>query len=384
MGVEILWFMPIHPIGAVNRKGTLGSYYSITDYTEVNPEYGSKADFAALVEQVHALGMKIILDWVANHTAWDNVWTKTNPEFFIKDEHGQFKPPYDWEDVLQIDHSNAGEQQAMIDAMKYWVNDFDIDGFRADLAHLTPLAFWVNARTQLTALKENLIWLAETEEVQYHDAFDISFTWKWMHMSEEYCKGQRSKADLIKVLQQYSTDFAPTALRMYFTSNHDENSWCGTEFEKYTVWAKAFAVFSHTWCGLPLIYSGQELPVLRRLKFFDKDAIDWSGGAQLHEFYKRLLSLRKRQEAIAAGVQSFPALLHADDDDKVLAFSRSMNDSRILVFLNLDVQPCWYAFSAGHLFGSYRDIFSEEIVHIKPAGNIFVEAAGYRVLELLP
>jgi glycosidase len=149
MGVEVLWFMPIHPIGKINRKGTWGSYYSISDFREVNPEFGTAADFKKLVNLVHELGMKVIMDWVANHVAWDNVWMKEHPEYFVRDAAGNFKPPYDWTDVIQIDHSNAAEQDAMIDAMRFWISDFDIDGFRADLAHLTPITFWKKARTTL-------------------------------------------------------------------------------------------------------------------------------------------------------------------------------------------------------------------------------------------
>jgi alpha-amylase len=177
MGVEVLWFMPIHPIGKINRKGTLGSYYSIADFKAVNPEFGTADDFKNLVKLAQDMGMKVIMDWVANHAAWDNVWTKDHPEYFVQDEAGNFKPPYDWTDVIQIDHHNIAEQDAMIDAMQYWVTEFDIDGFRADLAHLTPLAFWHKARTAIEPLKANLLWLAESEEVNYHEVFDATFTW---------------------------------------------------------------------------------------------------------------------------------------------------------------------------------------------------------------
>lgn len=381
MGVEILWLMPIHPIGKLNRKGTLGSYYSITDYTDVNPEYGTLSDFHELVAQIHSLGMRVILDWVANHTAWDNVWTISHPEFYEKDAQGNFKPPYDWEDVLQIDHGSAGEQQAMIDAMKYWVTDFNIDGFRADLAHLTPLPFWINARTQLTPLKENLIWLAETEHINYHEAFDISFSWKWMHDTEDYCKGQKTINDLLATLRHYANDFPATALRMYFTSNHDENSWCGTEFEKYGIWAKNLAVFSHTWCGVSMLYTGQELPVTRRLKFFDKDTIDWSAGIQYHDFYKTLLQLRKSNSALQAGLNSFPVIIKADNEQKVLAFFRKSESACVIVLLNMDNQPLWYQFNARELHGTYKDVFSGESFQLTDEGTIFIDTASYRILE---
>ncbi|MEX0637001.1 MAG: alpha-amylase family glycosyl hydrolase, partial [Ferruginibacter sp.] len=259
--------------------------YSIKDFRDVNPEYGNKYDFKQLIERTHALGMKVILDWVANHAAWDNVWTIDHPDFFEQDETGRFKSPYDWEDVIQLNHQHPLQQQTMIDAMKYWIVDFDIDGFRADLAHLTPLPFWINARQQITSLKKDLIWLAETEDIPYHQAFDISFTWQWMHASEAYCKGQKSFRDLLQTLAHYKIDFPEKALRMYFTSNHDENSWNSTAYEKYGINVKALSVFNATWYGIPMIYSGEEAGLNKRLFFFDKDPINWEVNPSLHGFY---------------------------------------------------------------------------------------------------
>lgn len=380
MGVEILWFMPIHPIGIKNRKGTLGSYYSIKDFKDVNPEYGDKNDFKNLVNAAHAAGMKVILDWVANHAAWDNVWATSNPDFFEQDEAGNFKAPYDWEDVIQINHSNKAEQQAMIDAMKYWVSDFDIDGFRADLAHLTPLAFWIDARTQLSAVKDDLTWLAETEDIPYHQAFDISFTWKWMHASEAYCKGEQNLDSLLDVLRHYAEDFPKEALRMYFTSNHDENSWCGTEYEKYGKWAQVLAVFSCTWLGIPLIYTGQELPVERRLHFFDKDSIEWTEPPRLHNFYKVLLLLRKTNQALAAGQNAVPKYLHGTPANKVLAFERRYADSAVMVFLNMTDEEMKFTFYTEEQESLFTNVFTGEISTIKKESSISLPAAGYVVL----
>lgn len=380
MGVEILWFMPIHPIGSVNRKGSLGSYYSIKDFKDVNPEYGSKADFKNLVEAAHTAGMKVLLDWVANHAAWDNVWATSNPEFFVRDEAENFQAPYDWEDVIQIDHSNAGEQQAMINAMKYWVENFDIDGFRADLAHLTPLPFWINARTQLSAVKPDLTWLAETEDIPYHQAFDISFTWKWMHAAEAFCKGEKNLDGLLEVLHHYASDFPKEAMRMYFTSNHDENSWCGTEYEKYGIWTEALAVFSCTWHGIPLIYTGQELPVTRRLHFFDKDTIEWTEPTKFHQFYKTLLGLRKNNKAMAAGLQSYPQFIHGAPANKALAFVRKQEESAVMVFLNMTDQVLQFDFIANGMEGDYTDVFTSTAQHIQSTSSVTLQPAGYLVL----
>ncbi|RYY71472.1 MAG: hypothetical protein EOO13_03035 [Chitinophagaceae bacterium] len=381
MGVEILWFMPIHPIGKVRRKGTLGSYYSIADFREVNPEFGSKADFKLLVETAHQMGMKVIMDWVANHAAWDNVWTISNPDFFVKDDTGNFKPPYDWDDVIQIDHSNEKEQQAMIDAMLYWIGNFNIDGFRADLAHLTPLSFWINARVQASSLKDDLIWLAETEEIDYHQAFDISFSWQWMHGTEDYCKGQKDFSALIHILEHYKNDFPLDALRMWFTSNHDENSWNGTAFEKYGNYVKAFSVFNASFPGIPLIYSGEEAGLSKRLKFFDKDPIDWNDHAGWHDFYKKLLHLRKRNDAISAGSDSYPVFLEGFREKNMLAYYRIKGNSAVLVFINLSKEKQTLSFDTEGFSGNYIDIFSGERVWLHAAGTIALEPAGFLLLE---
>ena len=380
MGVDILWFMPIHPIGSRNRKGTLGSYYSISDFTDVNPEYGSKADFKNIVDQAHALGMKVILDWVANHAAWDNVWTVNHPDFFERDETGHFKAPYDWEDVIQFNHQNTEQQQCMIDAMKYWITDFDIDGFRADLAHLTPLPFWINARQQTSGIKKDLIWLAETEDIPYHDAFDISFTWQWMHASEAYCKGQKSFSDLLLTLHHYKNNFPENALRMYFTSNHDENSWTSTAYEKYGNNVKALSVFNATWYGIPMIYSGEEAGLNKRLFFFDKDFIDWTVDPSLHDFYKTLLHFRKGNPVIEAGFASFPTLLNNATAHNLLGYYRGINNHGLFVLINLSRQERHYIVDSEVADGQYLNVFNNNFQQLFSGDSLLLGAGEFLVL----
>lgn len=382
MGVEVLWLMPIHPIGEKNRKGTLGSYYSIKDFEAVNPEFGTADDFKKLIDDAHERGMKVIMDWVANHAAWDNVWTEDHPAYFERDAAGNFRAPYDWSDVIQIDHSCEEEQEAMIDAMKFWVTVFDIDGFRADLAHLTPLAFWKKARTAIEPLKKDLFWLAETEEINYHEVFDASFTWEWMHKTEDYCKGNTGLNGLKEVLHRYYGAFPASAYRMYFTSNHDENSWNGTEYEKYGTMAKALAVFSITWNGIPLIYSGQELPNQKRLEFFDKDAIEWTGSNELHFFYKTLLSLRKKSLALRACdplVNSF--LVTTSADDSVFGYLRKNGSDEVLVFLNLSGNGTVFTISDAIVDGLFREIFTDDIHTLNADSVMEIPAGGFRVFE---
>ncbi len=268
MGIDILWLMPVTPISVAERQGTLGSYYACSSYTEINPEFGSKADFHALVEQAHALGMKLIIDWVANHTGCDHHWTNEHPDWYVKDSDGNFTERNGWKDVIDLDFSNASMRQAMIGSMQYWVKEFDIDGFRCDMAHLVPLDFWIEARKACDAVKP-LYWLAECEEIQYHDAFDTSYAWWWMHTTEKFVKGEAGLHEIREVLHAYS-QYPVGASKLFFTANHDENSWNGTEYEKYGNCAKAWAVFTCTWQAIPLIYSGQENPNLKRLAFLIK------------------------------------------------------------------------------------------------------------------
>lgn len=382
MGVEVLWIMPIHPIGKINRKGSLGSYYSIADFKAVNPEFGTAADFKYLVKLAHDAGMKVIMDWVANHAAWDNVWTIDHPEYFVRDEAGNFVTPYDWTDVIQIDHNNPAQQEAMIDAMQYWVTDFDIDGFRADLAHLTPLDFWKKARTAIEPLKPGLFWLAESEEIHYHEVFDATFTWAWMHQAEHFYKGNGNLSNLFEVLARYETTFPATAYRMYFTSNHDENSWNGTGTEKYGYMLKALAVFSCTWNGLPLIYSGEELPNEKRLRFFDKDAIAWTGTCLLHDFYKTLLTLRKTNPALRAAddaVTTFHVL--TEGGKNIMAYLRKNENDEVLVLLNLNHETTGFIIKDQLINGNYSDVFTGEVSYLTPDTFIKMQPWDYLVFE---
>lgn len=355
MGVEILWLMPVTPVSYEIRQGTLGSYYACSSYTEINPEYGTLHDFKSLMREAHQLGFKIIIDWVANHTGWDHRWTKEHPDWYMKDAEGNFTEENGWHDVIDLNYDVKEMRLAMIDAMKYWITECDIDGFRCDMAHLVPLNFWEEARTACEEIKK-LFWLAECEVVQYHDVFDVSYAWAWMHATEKFVKGNASLNDVRNVLHDYS-QYPQGAQKMFFTSNHDENSWNGTEYEKYGDAAKAFAVFTCVWQGMPLIYSGQELPNFKRLKFFDKDLIEWNANIALHNFYKTLLGLRKNK-AIADG----ETFILPTNNDGLMAFIRKKENDVVLVLLNLsaeekiriEVEHEW-------LNGSFQNIFSELI-----------------------
>lgn len=383
MGVHTLWFMPLQPIGKLHRKGTLGSYYSISDYISLNPEYGALDDFRILVNKAHSFGMKVIIDWVANHTSWDHVWTETHPGFFSKNEHGHFRPPYpDWSDVIHLNYQNEELWQAMISDMKFWVINFNIDGFRCDMAHLVTLDFWKHARTEVDKVKK-LFWLAETEESHYHEAFDASYTWEFLHAMESFWKREINIHGLDAVLHRYEREFSKTAIRMFFTSNHDENSHSGSEYERMGQAAKAFAVFCATWNGIPLIYSGQELPNTRRLQFFEKDPIPWTGNFGLHNFYKTLLDLRSNHPALHTGDENIKTWrITTSENEQLLSYLRENGGREVLVILNLSAnEDLHFQITDEMVSGVYRDIFSEEVVDLTTARALKINAWNYLVFE---
>ncbi len=328
MGITIIWLMPITPISEAKRQGSLGSYYACSSYTTINPEFGTLEDFKELVSATHDLGLKIIIDWVANHTGYDHHWTIEKPDYYIKDEVGNFTEKNGWKDVIDLDFSNQNMQSELINAMQYWVRACNIDGFRCDMAHLVPLSFWKEARLHCDAVKK-LFWLAECEEEKYHDVFDVSYSWAWMHATEKYFKNVETLQDVMNVLHQYS-QYPPGSKKLFFTSNHDENSWNGTEYEKFNGAALALAVFTCTWNGMPLIYSGQESPNYKRIDFFDKDLIQWQEPLQLHQFYKALLSLNKHKVITHGETFILPV-----KNNHVLAYFRKKEEQVVLVLLNL-------------------------------------------------
>jgi alpha-amylase len=380
MGVQVLWFMPITPIATEGRLGTLGSYYACADYTSCNPEYGTVLDFKTLVQQAHGLGFKVIIDWVANHTGMGHTWTRTHPDFYLRDGAGNFVEKNGWTDVIDLDFSNRNLERAMIEAMQFWVDACDIDGFRCDMAHLVPLSFWRQARTWLDT-KKPLFWLAECEVAEYHQVFDATYTWHWMQESARFVRENGQIAQLDRVLYHYNDHFSHAALRLYFTTNHDENSWNGTEYEKYGAAAGCFAVFSHTWNGIPLIYSGQEMPNTKRLAFFDKDPIAWNGEFALHNFYKTLLSLRQRNPALrAADAHCLTARLQTDNP-MVFAFKRSNGKHAVVVVLNLSPAVAWFEMRDGRAHGHYTEVFEQKPYHFTHGVWFEMPAWSYWVME---
>jgi glycosidase len=355
MGVGILWFMPIQPIGGKERKGGLGSYYSISNYTAVNPEFGSLADFKAVVAQAHALGMKVILDWVANHTAWDPPWVTSNKSRYLLNERGDvFSVTFGsgataeyWTDVVGLNYVGPNAQQdlwpAMTQAMLFWLQQADIDGFRCDVASMLPTPFWEQARVQLDRVKP-VFMLAESDKADLHaKAFDMTYDWDLFDRLREIAKGQTKASALPAWWQRRQKTYPANAYRMDFTANHDSNSWHGSCLENYgsTEGLKAMAVVATLLPGMPLIYGGQEAFFEKRLQFFDRDPISWR-GYPLAGFYAELLHLKKTHPALANDALGGTLDFHDAGNLSVVSFTRSLGPRKLSLMVNLSAQsqPC--------------------------------------------
>lgn len=381
MGVEVLWFMPITPISIKKRLGSLGSYYACSDYTATNPEFGTVEDFKNLVAAAHQLNLKILIDWVANHTGWDHRWTTEHPEFYRINAEGNFFDANGWEDVIDLNYYSTSLRTHMIDAMRFWITACDIDGFRCDMAMLVPLDFWRQARQALDHPKK-LFWLAECEEVVYHEVFDATYSWKLLHSMESLWRKEMSLPAFKQVLQDYDLQFPSTAFHALFTTNHDENSHSGSEYERMGDAAEAFSVLCCTWNGIPLIYSGQELPNLKRIKFFDKDLIPWSGQYELQNFYKAMLHLRKKNSALRAGdatVKSF--FVQTNFAENILAFVRRSGTDEVFVIVNFSSAIIEAEVNDALLNGRFKNIFTGESFLIEQEKKITMEAWDFAVFE---
>jgi len=361
MGVDILWFMPIHPIGQENRKGSMGSYYSVKDYLAVNPELGKLEDFTNLVDKIHDMSMYVILDWVANHTAWDNRLTVDHPDWFTKDSAGYFQPPVpDWSDVIDLNYDHPELRNYMIEALKFWVVMTDIDGFRCDVAEMVPLDFWKRARSELDGIKP-VFMLAEGESPELHNhGFDMTYNWKLFHLMNDVASGKATALDLRSHVERETEIYPDGSYRMVFTTNHDENAWNGTVFERLGDGVETFAVLAATVGGMPLIYSGQEAGLNKRLAFFEKDPIPWRKH-ELTDLYTTLLHLKKENRALWNGSHGGCTVpVATTHEEAVFAFVREKKDDKVFVVLNLTGDNLSIIIEGAECVGNYREIFTNE------------------------
>ena len=342
MGVACIWLMPIHPIGTAHRKGSLGSPYAVSDHTAVNPEFGTLADLQHLVRAVHALGMRLIIDWVPNHTAWDHRWASEHPDWYRRDADGRIRACEFhngtqvelWSDVIALDYEQPALRQAMIDAMLFWLREADVDGFRCDVAGLLPTSFWNQARRALDGVKP-VFMLAEWSAADLHEqAFDASYAWDLYDTMRDIAAGRDDARAIPRWMAQQRAIYPPDAYRMLFTSNHDKNAWIGSDSEIFGPSFKAFAVLAATLPGLPLIYGGQEAGLDRRLAFFEKDPIVWK-GYPLQDFYRELLACKRQHPALwngqyGGGIEFLPGC-----GATLLGYRRSQGADEVTVWLNL-------------------------------------------------
>jgi glycosidase len=345
MGVDILWIMPIQPIGVQNRKGGLGSNYSVSDYKAVNPFFGTMDDFKELVKKVHAAGMYIIIDWVANHTAWDHVWVTEHPEWYKKNEQGEIHSYiYDngheleyWTDVVGLDYNQPALWDAMTEALTYWIKEADIDGYRCDVAGLVPTAFWEQARDEMEKIKP-IFMLAEWSTTELHrKAFDMTYDWELYDLMTEIMQKKATCLKLKKWVEQPANPYPADAYRMKFTTNHDLNSWKAHDVELYGAAFKACAVLAATLPGMPLVYNGQESGLGKRLAFFDTDPIDWKDYAYT-EFYKELLKLKKKNAALWNGQYGGDIKVLPATSQTVFAFKRTKGSNSVTVVINFSAR----------------------------------------------
>ncbi|MBP9883205.1 MAG: alpha-glucosidase C-terminal domain-containing protein [Chitinophagales bacterium] len=379
MGVQTIWFMPINPISLVDRKGSLGSYYAVSDYTALNPEFGTMADFIQIVKSIHSKGMKVIIDWVPNHTGADHRWLTEQPDFFVKDKNGKAAMAVDWADTRQLDYKNTVMQDSMIAAMKFWISKTDIDGFRCDVAWNVPADFWRKCIPQLKSMK-SIFMLAEGDSAYLpQSGFDAVYPWHMFKMMEKIAKGTRPAFGLDSVKNESDKLYPENTIQMYFTSNHDENSWNNADYGTFPGPVhEPFAVFTQTMANsVPLIYGGQEEPVLRAIKFFDKDPMTFE-KFQRADFYKTLLHLRKSNMALSADA-SFRKI-NAGDEKAVYAFVREKGNEKVLVILNLSNSEQSITIKDKTLLRNARNVFKGTVA---PLSNKEwkMKPWGYEVYE---
>jgi glycosidase len=383
LGVDILWFMPIHPIGELDRKGTLGSYYSVRDYRGINPEFGTEQDFKDLVKEIHKLGMKVILDLVPNHTARDHKWVTEHPEFYVWGNDGTPLAPFDWSDVAQLDWKNCDVWKAMLGDMLYQIKEWNIDGFRCDVAGMVPVQFWEMARVEMNKIKP-VFMLAEDDDwkVFLDRAFEANYAW---HFSNELlngiAQGRRNVQDLMNYHERNQKITPRRAYRLMFTSNHDENSWVDTEFKRMGVAYPAMAVLSFTFeSSFPLIYSGQEVGFDKKLEFFEKDEIIWDDQGGWTKFYQTLTSLKRNNEALWNGEFGGRMVrINTNEQDKVFAFVREKNGNSVFTILNLSKDVVNITLESDRYVGDYIEVFSNSKQNFAANQHITLKPWEYKV-----
>ena len=386
MGIDAIWMMPIYPIGEENRKGSLGSYYSIQDYCAVNPEFGTMEDFDSFVAKAHSLGMKILLDWVANHTARDAKWLKTkSADWYEREADGTAKIPWDWSDTAKLNYANRDVWRGQIEAMRFWVEKHNIDGFRCDMAMLVPIEFWQQAAAVLHAVKPDIFMLAEAEELNLFDkAFDMCYAWEIHHMMCDIAKGERRVWDLRNTMYADRERYPNSAMKMMFTSNHDENSWSGSEFDRFGAAREVMTALTFVWeAAMPLLYTGQEVGYNHSFEFFERDYIPAEKYQECEdtELYRKLIALKHSQPALQAGERGGRTIeIENNAKDCLMTFVRELGDSRVVAIMNLSPYTIHADYNNGIYAGEYTNAITGEKVLLPVHLEQDIKPWGYTLL----
>lgn len=382
LGADIIWLMPIHPIGEKARKGELGSPYAVKDFRQINPEFGDESAFSALVSRAHQLGLKVIIDWVPNHSAWDNHLVAEHPEWYARDYKGDFRPCpwWDWEDIIEFDYAQPELRQYMIEAMAYWVERFDIDGFRCDVAGYVPNDFWHQAKVYLEAIKP-VFMLAEWENRDLHEsAFNMTYAWSWNEVLHDIVMGKQPLDKLRKYYAWNERAWPKSAYRMTFVSNHDENAWEGTQHEKFGDYLEACILLSVIGEGMPLIYNSQEAGESKRLAFFERDPIEWQAHP-IGDFYTSLIRIKKAIPALYNGpfgatMIQVPNSMQA----QVFSFVRQQGKDKVLVLINFSTEAVNVTLFEDLFVGNYVNGLTSEPVSLVTGQVMAIPAYGYQLL----
>lgn len=381
LGVDVLWLMPIYPISQKNRKGTLGSYYSIADYKAVNPEFGTLDDLKVLVREAHNRNMYVILDWVANHTGWDHVWITGHPEWYTHDDKGNIIPPVpDWSDVADLNYDNPQMQAAMIDAMDFWIREAGVDGYRCDAAAMAPTEFWHKALGHIDSLAP-VIKLAEAWEPDLMaKGFDAAYGWEFHHILNAIAQGKSKLTDIEDYIEKSDSLYAPDDMLMHFITNHDENSWAGTEYERMGKYVQGFAAITYLMPGIPLIYTGQEAKLQKRLQFFEKDLVPFS-DTSLYSFYRNLNALKHRNRALCAGINAGDLRVQVDTINQFMVILRTFGDDKVLGVFNFSDQEISHNVTIPEAFEKYTEVFTGKEYKVAKKTTVSLKPWEFLVLE---
>jgi 1,4-alpha-glucan branching enzyme len=382
LGVDVLWLMPIHPIGEQNRKGSLGSPYSVKDYRAVNPEFGTLDDFKSFVDAAHAAGFKVIIDWVANHSSWDNALVAAHPDWYEKDWKGAFHPtPWtDWSDIIDFNYDAPGLRQYMTEAMVYWVKDIGIDGYRCDVAGFVPMDFWDEVRRQLDAVKP-VFMLAEWDTPDMHRAaFDATYAWDWKDAARDIAQGKSDASRMTGQLQHHLGAWPADGLRMYYTENHDQNAWEGTPREFYGDALQTMMTLQFLMDGVQVIHNGQEAGNEKRLAFFEKDPIAWRDHPHT-ELIRQLIAMKTANPALHNGLAGGPyAPVMTDNPSQILSFARTESGNTVVALFNLTNRPARFKLADGPVAGTWNDALGGAPATLALGDTVELPAWGNRVL----